>query len=107
GYTGPGSKTVIPNEAHAKITIRLVAGQDPKETAAAVIRHLETNAPKGTSIAIQSDRGGAPAYSLSEESPLVIAADRILREITGQTPVRVRSGGTSPITSTIRELLGI
>jgi Acetylornithine deacetylase/Succinyl-diaminopimelate desuccinylase and related deacylases len=107
GYTGPGSKTVIPNTAHAKITIRLVAGQDPKETAAAVIRHLEANAPKGTTVEIQSDRNGTPAYSLSETSPLVVAADRVLREITGQVPVRVRSGGTSPITSTIRELLGI
>ena len=107
GYTGPGSKTVIPNAAHAKITIRLIAGQDPKETAAAVIRHLEAHAPEGTQLEIRSDRGGAPAYSLGEESPLVVAADRVLREITGKTPVRVRSGGTSPITSTIREHLGV
>src|SRR5690606_26459207 len=96
GYTGPGSKTVIPNTAHAKITIRLVAGQDPKETANAVIAHLQAHAPKGTSIEIQSDRNGAPAYSLDEDSPLVVAADRVLREVTGETPVRVRSGGTSP-----------
>lgn len=107
GYTGPGSKTVIPNTAHAKITIRLVAGQDPQDTANAVIAHLEAHAPKGTSIEIQSDRNGAPAYSLDEDSPLVVAADRVLREVTGETPVRVRSGGTSPITSTIRERLGI
>ncbi|KKB12150.1 hypothetical protein VE25_08835 [Devosia geojensis] len=107
GYTGPGSKTVIPNTAHAKITIRLVPGQDPKETAATVARHLEAHAPAGTSIEITSDRGGAPAYNLAEDSPLVIAADRVLREVTGETPVRVRSGGTSPITSTIRQELGI
>ncbi|SEB57038.1 Acetylornithine deacetylase/Succinyl-diaminopimelate desuccinylase [Nitratireductor aquibiodomus] len=107
GYTGPGGKTVIPNAGHAKITLRLVPGQVPAAARAAVVRHLEEKAPVGTSLSISAEAGGAPAYNLGEDSPLVIAADRVLRAVTGKTPVRVRSGGTSPITATIRQELGI
>ncbi|QQA44309.1 M20/M25/M40 family metallo-hydrolase [Pelagovum pacificum] len=107
GYIGPGGKTVIPNAAHAKVTLRLVPGLSPADARKAVVDHLQAHAPEGTTVSVSAESGGAPAYNLGEDSPLVIAADRVLREVTGETPVRVRSGGTSPITATIREKLGI
>ncbi len=52
GYEGPGQKTVIPSEAHAKITCRLVPDQDPAEVVALVTRHLEAHVPPGTRLSI-------------------------------------------------------
>ena len=48
GYQGPGVKTVVPSEAHAKITARLVPDQEPAEVEALVTRHLERHVPPGT-----------------------------------------------------------
>ncbi|MDF2809601.1 MAG: family dipeptidase [Microvirga sp.] len=106
GYTGPGSKTIIPSAAHAKITARLVSGQDPDAIAQAIKRHLEAACPKGARLVVKTYGGGAPAYTLPEDNPLLIAADRILRRETGKAPVRVRHGGTLPVTSIFREKLG-
>ena len=53
---GPGQKTVIPTEAHAKITCRLVPDQDPDDVVALVVRHLETHVPPGTRLSISAER---------------------------------------------------
>lgn len=107
GYTGPGSKGVIPNTAHAKIGIRVVQGQDANAATEAVIAHLRAHAPKAVEVSVKSERNGMQAYSLSEDSPLVVALDRVLRDLTGEAPVRVRSGGSSPVTAIFRDKLGI
>ncbi len=54
GYQGPGQKTVIPSEAHAKITCRLVSDQNPDEIVALVTRHLEQHLPPGTRATISA-----------------------------------------------------
>src|SRR3982751_18336 len=63
GYEGPGSKTVIPSEAHAKITCRLVPDQEPDEIVALVRRHLEAHTPPGTRLVVhRGDHGARPAH---------------------------------------------
>src|SRR5262249_56758886 len=64
GYTGPGIKTVIPCEAQAKITMRLVPGQDPDEAALAVRHHLEAQCQPGVTLTFSEISGGSPAFSL-------------------------------------------
>ena len=65
GYQGPGQKTVIPSEAHAKITCRLVPDQDPDEVVALVTRHLEAHVPPGTRLSIVARRITARARRTS------------------------------------------
>jgi len=64
GYQGPGQKTVIPTEAHAKITCRLVADQDPHEVLELVARHLEEHVPAGTRLSVHVEDHGARPYRI-------------------------------------------
>src|SRR5581483_9101201 len=83
GYEGPGSKTVIPSEAHAKITCRLVPDQDPAEIVRLVSAHLERNVPAGTRIAIEPGDHGARAASIPRDHWALAAAERALFEVYG------------------------
>jgi len=107
GYTGPGAKTVIPNEARAKLTTRLVPGQDPGRVRAALIAHLEAACPPGARLEIAAERGWAGAYSLPPGHPLLLAAEDALEETAGTRPVRVRIGATLPLTEIVERSLGI
>jgi acetylornithine deacetylase/succinyl-diaminopimelate desuccinylase-like protein len=97
GYEGPGSKTVIPSEAHAKITSRLVPDQDPDEIIALVSRHLESHVPRGTRLSIAPGEHGARPAEIRSDHFALQAADRALYEVYGVRPLFVRSGGTVPI----------
>ena len=68
GYTGAGSKTVIANEASAKITMRLVEGQDPVAAQESIMRHLETNTPEGVRLEFMGERGASSLYSAQRPS---------------------------------------
>ncbi|XWN31069.1 MAG: dipeptidase [Devosia sp.] len=107
GYTGAGSKTVIPHEAHAKFTMRLVAGQDPTRIQQAVTRHLETHTPPGVTMQIRDPRGWCSAYALDPAHPLLAAAEAALTETYGRVPLRVRMGATLPMTDVLANTLGI
>ncbi|HEX3702002.1 MAG TPA: dipeptidase [Vicinamibacterales bacterium] len=107
GYQGPGSKTVLPSEAHVKITCRLVPGQQPADVVAKVRRHLEDHCPRGVSLTIDEGPGGSAAYRVSVESPAVQAAADTLAEVFGTAAVVVGMGGTVPITATFRDTLGV
>jgi acetylornithine deacetylase/succinyl-diaminopimelate desuccinylase-like protein len=107
GYQGPGSKTVLPGEAHVKITCRLVPGQRPADVIAKVRRHLEDHCPRGVSLTIEEGTGGSAAYRVSVESPAVQAASDTLAEVFGIPAVVVGMGGTVPITATFRDTLGV
>jgi len=107
GYTGPGSKTVIPCEAQAKITMRLVPGQDPDKAALAVRRHLEAQCQPGVTLAFSEISGGSPAFSLVPDHPLLAAAAAVVERTTGRRPIPTRGGGTLPITSIFKEMLGL
>lgn len=107
GYTGPGQKTVIPSEAHAKITCRLVSDQDPGEIVALVSRHLEAHVPQGTRLTIVPDDHGARAAHIETGHFALEAADAALYEVYGVHPLIVRMGGTVPISELFQRHLGL
>jgi acetylornithine deacetylase/succinyl-diaminopimelate desuccinylase-like protein len=107
GYEGPGSKTVIPSEAHAKITCRLVPDQDPAAIVSLVSRHLEGHLPPGTRLSISSGDHGAGASHIEPEHFALEAADRALRAVYGRSPLRVRMGGTVPIGELFQRHMGL
>jgi acetylornithine deacetylase/succinyl-diaminopimelate desuccinylase-like protein len=107
GYTGAGSKTVIPNEAHAKLTMRLVPGQDPDHIERAVKEHLVRHCPPGARITFGDRRGGSNAYRVPDDHPLLAAAEEALTVTLGTPPIRVRMGATLPMTDIIARELGI
>ncbi len=107
GYTGQGGKTVTPAEAHAKLTMRLIPGQDPAAAQAAVKAHLEAHAPAGVDLAFSYRPGGTRAFTLAADHPLRAAAANVLRQAKGGQPAVMRLGGTVPITTMFQEELGI
>jgi acetylornithine deacetylase/succinyl-diaminopimelate desuccinylase-like protein len=107
GYTGFGTKTVIPCEAHAKITLRLVPGQTPEHAAGAVMRHLQAHCPAGVRLTFAHAGDGSAASSLEEGHPLLAAAETVIERTTGRRPVHVRRGGSIPIMTIFKEMLGL
>ncbi|MHC1550296.1 M20/M25/M40 family metallo-hydrolase [Phyllobacterium sp. K27] len=108
GYIGEGSKTVIPQVAHAKITVRLSPGVNPAAAQAAVKGHLESACPEGAKLRFILKHGyGSPASDISSEHPLIKAARTVLKAETGQEPVLVRLGATVPITAIFSRELGL
>jgi acetylornithine deacetylase/succinyl-diaminopimelate desuccinylase-like protein len=107
GYQGPGSKTVLPSSGFAKITCRLVAGQDPVRIADAIEAHLRAHAPTGVTVEVVRSELGADAYRVRDDHPALDAAEAVLEEVLGRPPVRVGMGGSVPITATFRDVLGV
>jgi len=107
GYQGPGSKTVVPSEAHAKISCRLVPDQDPDDVVALVVRHLERHAPAGTRLAIRPGDHGAPAAHIERDHWALAAAGRALHAVYGVPPLVVRMGGTVPVAEIFQRVLGL
>jgi acetylornithine deacetylase/succinyl-diaminopimelate desuccinylase-like protein len=107
GYTGPGDKTVIPSEAHAKISCRLVPDQQPDEVLKLVIKHLEMHCPPGVKLAIGSDGHGSMPYAIPSDHLGIEIAHRVLREVDGREPLEARMGGTLPIADNFKQLLGL
>ncbi|MEP6780908.1 MAG: dipeptidase [Gemmatimonadaceae bacterium] len=97
GYLGPGQKTVIPSEAHAKITCRLVPHQDPDNIASLVTRHLELHQPPGTRLTITPGHHGSRAAHISVNHFALKGANDALFAVYGVRPLIVRMGGTVPI----------
>src|SRR4030095_4017649 len=107
GYQGPGQKTVIPREAHAKITCRLVPDQQPDEVLARVTRHLETHVPPGTRLSLSiADHGSRAAHIPTDHLPLH-AAEAALHATYGTRPLVVRMGGTVPISELFQRHMGL
>ena len=97
GYAGVGSKTVIPSMASAKITCRLVAGQEPEAIKEAITRHLQAVLPTGFAMEITSRGPGTPAFALDPKSPVLAVAEDVLADLLGRRPLRVAMGATIPI----------
>lgn len=107
GYAGPGTKTVLPHRASAKITCRLGVGQEPVAVAAAVERHLRARCPDYAELSVVQEGGGARAYGLPEDNPFLLAVERVMERLHGRRPLHVGVGGTLPIAAMIRETLGM
>jgi acetylornithine deacetylase/succinyl-diaminopimelate desuccinylase-like protein len=106
GFQGDGTKTVLPNEAHAKITCRLVPDQDPDRIADAVEQHIKRHTPPGVTVAITRGKGKARPYLMPAEHPALTAAAKALRAAYGKDPVHVRVGGTLPVADLVKRELG-
>lgn len=105
GYQGPGSKTVIPSEAHAKITCRLLPGQNPEKVGVAIEHHLRKLAPNTVKLTVKRGHGGG-AYSLDPDSSMAKAAVAAMKEaFPGAQGYRVRDGATIPILATFKKIL--
>ncbi len=108
GYEGPGSKTVTPSEAHAKISCRLVPDQDPHDIAEKVV-----SAPARTSAAAacgwRSTRATMRAmpYRIAADHPALATAAAALQDVYGVPPLFVRMGGTVPVCEAFKQTLGL
>jgi acetylornithine deacetylase/succinyl-diaminopimelate desuccinylase-like protein len=107
GYQGPGQKTVIPCEAHAKITCRLVPDQDPDEVVRLITRHLEQHVPPGTRLHVTPGDHGTPAAHIDTGHPALRAAAAALKSVYGVDPLVVRMGATVPIMELFKRLMNI
>ncbi|MBP7964216.1 MAG: dipeptidase [Caldilineaceae bacterium] len=105
GFTGEGFKTVIPAEARAKISCRLVPNQDPAQIYAQVRDYLQSLAPATISVEV-SDYQGAPASLVDLGVPQMKAAVRAYEEAFGAAPIFTREGGSIPIVGLFQEVLG-
>lgn len=106
GYTGEGSKTVIPAEAHAKISMRLVPDQDPSETRAQLEAYLHEYAPMTISWELHEHANGKP-FICDPTSPHHAAFSQALEMVWGRKPVLARIGGSVPVAADLQDHLGI
>jgi acetylornithine deacetylase/succinyl-diaminopimelate desuccinylase-like protein len=106
GFTGEGAKTVLPAVAMAKVSMRLVANQDPDKIANLFEAHLKKIAPKTVELKVTRMHGGKP-WMTSYDNPFVQAAGRAIEKGFGQKPVYTREGGSIPVVSTFQEELGL
>jgi acetylornithine deacetylase/succinyl-diaminopimelate desuccinylase-like protein len=107
GYSGPGTKTVIPSLASAKISCRLVAGQDPGKVVSSIRAHLGAVKPSGYNLAVNQHGPGSRAFALDPDLKPFQVAEGILESLMGTAPLRVAMGATIPIGSIFKEHLGI
>ena len=106
GYQGKGTKTVIASQAMAKLTFRLVPEQEGDEILKLAKKHLQKNLPKGVTMDITMGHSG-PWYLTDPHSQLGEAAQRALRKAFDHDVALIREGGSIPIVSQFRGILGI
>lgn len=103
GYNGSGFKTVIPAQAFAKISCRLVPGQDPKKIAELVSKHIESIAPKGIKVEASVHSGGGPAVRGTPDSEIVTAVAKAYEATFNKPCAFVLEGASIPIVSELTE----
>jgi acetylornithine deacetylase/succinyl-diaminopimelate desuccinylase-like protein len=106
GYTGEGAKTVIPAHAHAKVSCRLVADQDPKHIAKLVQKHLVSLAKPGTKVTVTVLSAGSGVRA-DPDHPLVKSVERALEATWGKKPVLIPEGGSIPPVADMQRRLGV
>jgi acetylornithine deacetylase/succinyl-diaminopimelate desuccinylase-like protein len=105
GYQGEGSKTIVPAWASAKLTLRLVPNQDPRRVTRLLVGHLRRLCPPTVRLVVRSGHGAEP-YRISPTSPLAQAGLAALRKAFRREPVLMREGGSIPIVTEFRRILG-
>ncbi len=106
GFTGEGSKTVLPAWAMAKISMRLVPDQDPAEVHRQLVAYLEQKAPPTVTWEVTQMAGGRASLT-DRETAGVKAMAHALRTVWGKRPLYKREGGSIPVVGDMQELLGI
>jgi acetylornithine deacetylase/succinyl-diaminopimelate desuccinylase-like protein len=106
GFQGEGSKTIIPAHAHAKVSCRLVAAQDPDRIFEAFKAYVDEIAPPGVTTTVSLLGGGLPSVTPIDH-PATEAAARALEATFGQAPVYIREGGSIPVCASFSSILGL
>lgn len=106
GYSGPGSKTIIPSEAGAKVSFRLVPGQDPKAVFEGFQTFVRERLPQGMQVSFQAF-GMALGFEIDTNTMWARAAKDALKQEYGRPAVMIGSGGTIPVVEQIKRVLGI
>jgi len=106
GYTGAGAKTVIPAHASAKVSFRLVDGQDPARIAHAFFDWLRERTPPGCRWELTEMSGGPPA-SVDPASPWLTRAASAVEQATGAAPALIKTGGSIPVAGMLKAGLGL
>ena len=104
GFIEPGFKTVIPSQAHAKISCRLVPNQDPARIGELVTAYLKQLTPPTATIDVRGHRG-APAFLTPYDAPAIQAAARAYTQVFGNAPVFTLEGGGVPIVNVFQSVL--
>ncbi len=106
GFQGDGSKTIIPAHAHAKVSCRLVAAQDPDRIFEAFKAYVAEIAPPGVTTTVRLLGSGLPSLTPMDH-PATRAAARALEATFGRGPVYIREGGSIPICASFSSILGL
>ncbi len=106
GYTGEGSKTVLPSKAYAKVSCRLVAHQDHHKISQLFADYIQSIAPDTVQVKVTPMHGGQ-GYVCPISLPAYKAAEKGFEKAFGKKPLAVRRGGSIPIIATFEEVLGI
>jgi acetylornithine deacetylase/succinyl-diaminopimelate desuccinylase-like protein len=106
GYQGMGTKTVLPSFAMAKLTFRLVPNQDGDAIVELAKKHLRKHSPPGVTLELTSGHSG-PWYLTDPHAKFGKAAQKALHQAFNKDAVLIREGGSIPIVSEFRNILGV
>lgn len=106
GYSGPGVKTIIPSKASAKLTARVVPGQDPHAVLEKICEHLRKRVPRGLNFEIIEKGVGGPAVALSTQHPVVLLAAEVLQHACEGKVEYTWEGGSIPIVAELAKHSG-
>lgn len=106
GYTGQGAKTVLPSEASAKISMRLVPNQRSSEITKLFAKYFKSLAPKCVKVEVKQHEGG-DGFLIPITSSAYKAASRAIAEVYGIEPVPSRGGGSIAVLAEVQKILGI
>ena len=107
GYTGIGTKTVLPSKAHAKLTFRLVGKQNPKKIVKAFQAFVKERMPADCKVEFSGRGGGSPATEIAEDNPWIARSAKALKDEFGRDAVLMGSGGSIPICRSFKDILGM
>ena len=106
GYTGEGSKTVLPSKAYAKVSCRLVPHQNHETISRLFTGYIQSIAPEYVQVKVTPMHGGE-GYVCPITHPAYVAAEQGFAKAFGKQPLAVRRGGSIPIISDFEQILGI
>jgi acetylornithine deacetylase/succinyl-diaminopimelate desuccinylase-like protein len=106
GFTEEGFKTVIPSQAHAKISCRLVPYQDSAKIGRQVTAYLKELAPPTVTVEVRPYHEGGPAFLTPYDAPAIQAAARAYEQVFGNEPLYTLEGGGIPVVTVFQQVLG-
>lgn len=106
GYSGQGVKTIIPANASAKITARLVPDQIPEKSLQQIINHLKAHVPAGMKLTISDEGSSGPGFRLNPDSPLTQKTISVLAKLSKNKPAFLWEGASIPIIAGLSQTSG-